>query len=377
MAKKIVSGIIAALLALSMFSVAFGTFIQYPYKTDMPVIFIESWTPTAGTVKVNVTIFHLTNRFYTTDQQWHPGEELGPYVAGQARYNYSLGNLYAFDINFTWNTGRLSYVSHSNRVGVETYPDGVLHEPVYPVEETVNPAGSYRLAYSSQNPAVAFNNPLTESTVFTFTFTDLGGAGDYGLNFNSIDLLIDLVGMPYVQPSIPYRTVLLHDVAVGGIKPNKKYVGAGQPFTINVTLQNQGDFDEIISTTDLYAGSTIIWSRISTSVGKRDIRLFSNTISTTGLAKGNYTLKSIISAVPGEYDTDDLTLIKGSFLVTLPGDVDGNKNVNIFDIVKMAGVYGKNYPNPKYDPVCDLDNNGMINIFDIVMAAGNYGKSWS
>jgi hypothetical protein len=65
----------------------------------------------------------------------------------------------------------------------------------------------------------------------------------------------------------------------------------------------------------------------------------------------------------------------GQVTVTLPGDVDGNRLVNIFDIVKMAGVYGKKYPNPLYNPNCDLDGDGDIDIFDIVTAAGNYGKS--
>ncbi|MGB9134725.1 MAG: hypothetical protein WCC63_03960, partial [Candidatus Bathyarchaeia archaeon] len=64
-------------------------------------------------------------------------------------------------------------------------------------------------------------------------------------------------------------------------------------------------------------------------------------------------------------------------MVTLAGDVDGNKNVNIFDIVKMAGAYGAaNQAAPNYDPYSDLDNSYIINIFDIVTAAGNYGKSW-
>ena len=62
-------------------------------------------------------------------------------------------------------------------------------------------------------------------------------------------------------------------------------------------------------------------------------------------------------------------------LVTIAGDVDGDRDVDIFDIAKMAGVYGVKEPNPRYEPNCDIDGDGDIDIFDIVKAAGNYGES--
>jgi hypothetical protein len=37
-------------------------------------------------------------------------------------------------------------------------------------------------------------------------------------------------------------------------------------------------------------------------------------------------------------------------MVTLPGDVDGDKDVDIFDIVNIAGVYGPSQADPSYDP---------------------------
>jgi len=56
--------------------------------------------------------------------------------------------------------------------------------------------------------------------------------------------------------------------------------------------------------------------------------------------------------------------------------VDGDRDVDIFDIVCMAGVYGVEYPDPRYDRLCDVDLDGDIDIFDIVIAAGHYGESW-
>jgi parallel beta-helix repeat protein len=58
------------------------------------------------------------------------------------------------------------------------------------------------------------------------------------------------------------------------------------------------------------------------------------------------------------------------------GDVDGDQDVDIFDIVRMASIYGVESPDPRYSRLCDLDLDADIDIFDIVVAAGNYGESW-
>ncbi|MFQ6068248.1 MAG: hypothetical protein ACE5KD_01770, partial [Candidatus Bathyarchaeia archaeon] len=77
-----------------------------------------------------------------------------------------------------------------------------------------------------------------------------------------------------------------------------------------------------------------------------------------------------------ETETGDNTLVDGWVFVTLAGDVDADRDVDIFDIVRMAGVYGKSKPDPQYDPDCDIDGDGDVDIYDIVIAAGNYGESW-
>ena len=96
----------------------------------------------------------------------------------------------------------------------------------------------------------------------------------------------------------------------------------------------------------------------------------------------SFTANTTITIVEGE---NSLTVYASAFGMTgsasvqffaLTGDFDGDRDVDIFDIVVIAGVYGVSRPDPRYDESCDVDNDGDIDIFDIVAAAGNYGKSY-
>ena len=57
------------------------------------------------------------------------------------------------------------------------------------------------------------------------------------------------------------------------------------------------------------------------------------TWNTTGFAKGNYTIKAVADTVAGETETGDNTYTDDTVLVSVPGDVDGDRNVDIDDLL--------------------------------------------
>ncbi len=80
----------------------------------------------------------------------------------------NVTNLYGFDLRLRWNTTVLEYVGHSVYIPKDTYSDGVLWNPVTPLEDAVNTtAGTYWIAYASTHPAPSFNGT---GTVFNMTF---------------------------------------------------------------------------------------------------------------------------------------------------------------------------------------------------------------
>lgn len=98
------------------------------------------------------------------------------------------------------------------------------------------------------------------------------------------------------------------------------------------------------------------------------------TWNTIGWGKGNYTISANATVLPRENETTDNTLVDSWVFVTIPGDVDGDLDVDIYDIVKICDTYGSQKGDLVYIPNCDINCNGKIDIYDVVIACANYGK---
>jgi len=135
------------------------------------------------------------------------------------------GNLYGFDIEFTWDSTVIKYVNSTNLSGgaythpnvtvpMETYPNpippspykGILHSPTLLIKNIVKETGNIQdalladtrawFSYASMLPAVACNG---NGTLFTMKFKVLK-AGTSALHFNSVKLA-NSTGFPIAQGS--------------------------------------------------------------------------------------------------------------------------------------------------------------------------------
>ena len=173
----------------------------------------------------------------------------------------------------------------------------------------------------------------------------------------------------YVDGAVTVRTPI-HDVAVTNVTLSKAVVGKGYSMSINVTVENQGDYTETFNVT-VSVNQT---RTLTLPPDNQDIVVF--TWSTTAVSYGNHTISAYATTVPGELEVVDNMLVDGWVFVTIPGDIAGDQDVDIYDIVSMCGVYNTSQSDPGYDPCCDIDDDGDIDIYDIVIAADHYGKSW-
>jgi len=122
--------------------------------------------------------------------------ESGSVIGTEFTVNVTVSDavdLSGFSIDFSWNTTYLHYVSHTAKVPVETYPDGVLHEPIIVLADDVDAtAGTYWLAASTLT-GDPFNG---NGTVFEMTFRIINQPYPDEVppppnNFVSLPLLLD------------------------------------------------------------------------------------------------------------------------------------------------------------------------------------------
>jgi len=291
-------------------------------------------------------------------------------------------NLYGFDLKFRWNTTYLSYVSRSVLVPRNTYPGGVLWNPILNVTDGVNmTAGTYWIAKASMWPAPSFNG---SGTVFTMTFeviyhpvqpepdaditlelysTDLSNPNGDPIPHTNENGVVRL----YALPATP------HDIAVSDVKASKTVVNQNYSVNVSVTLANQGDYAETYTIT-LYANTTSIAAQTSNLDASSIITIVFKW-TTSSIAKGNYSLWAYVLPVPGETDTADNNFTDGWIKITIVGDVNGDGKVNLIDVFAVALAYGSYPGHPTWNPNYDINNDGKINLIDYFTAALNYGKT--
>ena len=391
----------------------------------------------------------------------------------------NITDLYGFDIQLSWNVSILNYISHIVKIPVETYPDGILHQPVIPIMNEVNASiGTFALVYSSLN-APSFNG---SGTVFEMTFTVLD-YGECALNISNSDLsnrkgqpidhtvsngyfsnaFYDIVILNVIPSSLaafigdfinitvvvvnngttrdetfnvtafsnnsqiqtetvsalppgeedtllflwntsnlsPGNYTLsanasivsdeyniannqlvngiieltnepIHDIAVKSITPFKTVVFEGYCFSLNITIENQGNLPETFNIT-IYGNQNVLnETYTSLDAGYSKTLVYSWDLF-DAQAYEDYILNATVNKVDGENDTSDNSLEYMGLTVTYPGDIDGDHDVDIFDIVLIALGYGSVKGDQEYNPNSDIDCDGDIDIFDIVSIVVFYG----
>jgi len=164
-----------------------------------------------------------------------------------------------------------------------------------------------------------------------------------------------------------------HDIGITSITTSKTVVGQGYNMNINVTILNYGINTETFTIT-IYAYTTAI-TQTQTILTSRKSTTVTFTWDTTGFAKGNYTISAYAEPALGETDTTDNTLVDGWIFVTIPGDVNGDNIIDIFDAIILAGAFGSTPSSPNWNSNADINGDNIIDIFDAIILAGAFGKS--
>jgi parallel beta-helix repeat protein len=193
--------------------------------------------------------------------------------------------------------------------------------------------------------------------------TGSDGIGDvpYEIDVSNVDHY-PLVG-PYVGS---------HDIGLINVRASKTVVCQGCSANITVAIENYGSFAENLTVT-AYANATAIQAQNVTLESWASAPLVF-VWNSTEFGKGNYTISAYAWPVQDETTIADNTLEDGTVYVGTPGDVDGNRKVEIKDILMVVKAYGTNPQSLGWNPNLDINCDDKVDIKDVLITAKNYGK---
>jgi len=133
----------------------------------------------------------------------------------------NVQNLYGVDVTLLWDPSALAIQNVNLRLGVESYPDGVLHEAagaeIFVEKNIVDQAnGEYDLVATSVSPAPSFSGSGNIVSI-TFNVTDIGHSelilttelGDYNPSGSNLIDHTDVNGsVDSVIPEFPSATAI-------------------------------------------------------------------------------------------------------------------------------------------------------------------------
>lgn len=174
-----------------------------------------------------------------------------------------------------------------------------------------------------------------------------------------------------------YKATLTdHDVAVKSVTPTANAY-QGYQSNMSITVKNDGMYSETFTVTAYY-DSAPIGTQTVTDIAPSLSKTLNFTWDTTGLPFGYYTnlWSANASKVTGEADFTDNYLASGTVLVTIPGDINGDRTVDILDKGVLSAHWTGAPDSLGYDRVADINNDGLVNIAEVSILNSHWGESW-
>jgi outer membrane protein assembly factor BamB len=169
-----------------------------------------------------------------------------------------------------------------------------------------------------------------------------------------------------------------HDVSVNVVKSSKTVVGQGYTVPIEVQAENLGgDTESFYLSARHVLGLTrgfIAEYQITLSPSSADV--FSISWNTASVEMGNYSISGYAESVPGETSTLDNILAGGWVVVTIPGDVQGDFIVDIYDAILLAGHFSQTPINPLWNANVDINGDNIVDIYDAIILAGHFNQHY-
>jgi len=167
----------------------------------------------------------------------------------------------------------------------------------------------------------------------------------------------------------------VHDVAVTNITSDRSWIYYDHGFgaDINVTVLDNGDFNETVTVTLYYnitANDVIGTQALNVLTGQNGTAAFTWNATGSVAYPRNYTITAV-ATIPAGINS---TLTGGIIEVRIPGDILDEGIVDIYDAIAIGNYFGLRVGEPGFNPDADLNHDGIVDIFDVIVLASFFGQ---
>jgi outer membrane protein assembly factor BamB len=163
-----------------------------------------------------------------------------------------------------------------------------------------------------------------------------------------------------------------HELAVTSLRAEKTVVGQGYSVNITVIAMDFNETSETLNVT-VYANATSMASQnVTLSTGSFMRVTF--TWNTSGFPFGNYTIRAYAWLVPDQTNSAENSLPSGIFYVGIPGDINGDGTVDIYDATILSSAFNSTPSSGNWNPNADINGDGTVDIYDAIILAANFNQ---
>jgi hypothetical protein len=213
--------------------------------------------------------------------------------------------------------------------------------------------------------------PLTSTSFFELPLdTTLFPNGNHTILINAFDKL----GNCGNQTIAFFVQNFVHDVAVTEVETQKTVFMRGYTSNISVTSANHGSYPESFKLS-VYANETCIATRTVT-LPFQNFTTLNFICNLSSFPYGNYSLSAYAEPVSNETNGSDNLFVGGIVKITIPGDINADGAVDIYDAIKLASAYNSVPFSPNWNSNSDINGDNIIDIYDAIILSNHYNQHY-